>query len=184
MMTIVGSRKNRMLLPLGLLVGGFSMLVAMIGQGNPAITNLMPVLNSPLLSVHVMVIMISYALLAFMAFNSLAAIYFHRKGLHGEVASLHRISLLMLYPAVFLLTTGIFIGAVWANVSWGRYWGWDSKEVWALITMLLYAAPLHSSLYWMQRPMHFHAYVLTAFLSVLMTYFGVNFFLPGMHSYA
>ena len=91
----------------------------------------------------------------------------------------------MLYPALMLLMAGIFIGAVWANVSWGRYWGWDPKEVWALITMLIYAAPLHSrSMPWFARPMALHRYCILAFLTVLMTYFGVNFLLGGIHSYA
>jgi ABC-type transport system involved in cytochrome c biogenesis permease subunit len=91
----------------------------------------------------------------------------------------------LLYPAVFLLTVGIFIGAVWANVSWGRYWGWDPKEVWALITMLIYALAIHvQSLKWFRKPIHFHLFCVVAFLSVLMTYFGVNFVLGGLHSYA
>ena len=102
-----------------------------------------------------------------------------------EIAELQRISTLILYPALFLLTAGIFIGAVWANVSWGRYWGWDPKEVWALITMLVYSATLHSSsIKAMRRPMFFHIYCIVAFLAVLITYFGVNFILGGMHSYA
>ena len=91
---------------------------------------------------------------------------------------------IVLYPAVFLLTAGIFIGAVWANVSWGRYWGWDPKEVWALITMLIYATALHSrSLRYFNRPVFFHWFAMLAFLSVLFTYFGVNYFLGGLHSY-
>jgi hypothetical protein len=95
------------------------------------------------------------------------------------------VSLLLLYPAVFLLAAGIFIGAVWANVSWGRYWGWDPKEVWALITLLVYAAALHSSsLPRFRRSLFFHTFCVAAFLTVLITYFGVNFLLGGMHSYA
>ena len=79
----------------------------------------------------------------------------------------------------------IFVGAVWANVSWGRYWGWDPKEVWALVTLLVYALPLHAgSLPWFRRPLFFHWFCIAAFLSVLVTYFGVNFLLGGMHSYA
>ncbi|MBF1071258.1 MAG: cytochrome c biogenesis protein CcsA, partial [Prevotellaceae bacterium] len=82
-------------------------------------------------------------------------------------------------------TAGIFIGAIWANVSWGRYWGWDPKEVWALITMLIYSFALHPGLLpVLRRPRPFHWFVLLAFLSVLFTYFGVNFLLGGMHSYA
>jgi len=84
-----------------------------------------------------------------------------------------------------LLAIGIFLGAVWANVSWGRYWGWDPKEVWALITLLVYSVPLHrKSIKLLQNPKYYHLYMLLAFLTVLMTYFGVNYFLGGMHSYA
>ena len=91
----------------------------------------------------------------------------------------------MLYPAVFLLAVGIFLGALWANISWGRYWGWDPKEVWALITLLVYSVAFHSqSIALLRRPAYFHAYLVAAFLMVLMTYFGVNYFLGGMHSYA
>lgn len=94
-------------------------------------------------------------------------------------------SRLLLYPAVFFLGVGIFIGAVWANVSWGRYWAWDPKEVWALITFMVYALPFHAdSLHYFRRSKFFHLYMLLAFLTVLMTYFGVNYFLGGMHSYA
>lgn len=179
-------RKSRFALPFGCLIGGLAMMVAMIGESNPAVTNLMPVLQSPLLSIHVMVIMIAYSLLAFMMLNSIAALVLMRKSaeMQRELRELKRLSLLMLFPAVFLLTAGIFIGAVWANVSWGRYWGWDPKEVWALITMLIYALPLHTSAQWLQRDKAFHIYIILAFLAVLMTYFGVNFFLPGLHSYA
>lgn len=119
--------------------------------------------------------------------NGIAAVAIKvtRKNREEEIAELQRTSILMLYPAVFLLTAGIFIGAVWANVSWGRYWGWDPKEVWALITMLVYSAALHSgSIKAMRRPMFFHIYCIVAFLTVLITYFGVNFILGGMHSYA
>jgi ABC-type transport system involved in cytochrome c biogenesis permease subunit len=84
-----------------------------------------------------------------------------------------------------LLAAGIFIGAVWANISWGNYWSWDPKEVWALITLLVYAIPLHKTVWKAFRnPMFFHIYGILAFLSVLITYFGVNFLLGGMHSYA
>lgn len=90
----------------------------------------------------------------------------------------------MLYPAIFTLTAGIFIGAVWANVSWGRYWGWDPKEVWALITMLVYGFAMHSgTLKIFRRAIFFHLYTILAFLTVIMTYFGVNMFFGGMHSY-
>ena len=95
------------------------------------------------------------------------------------------LSRLMLYPAVLLLAIGIFLGAVWANVSWGTYWSWDPKEVWALVTMIVYGIAFHrNSLPWLRRPLAFHLYLFFAFLTVLMTYFGVNYLLGGMHSYA
>ena len=147
----------------------------------------MPVLASPLLSIHVAVIMIAYALLAFVMLNGVAALLLGamRKDCGDEMKQLQTVSRLMLYPAVFLLAAGIFVGAVWANVSWGRYWGWDPKEVWALVTMLVYALALHpASLPWFRRPVFFHAFCVAAFLCVLVTYFGVNFLLGGMHSYA
>lgn len=180
-------RKFIMALPFGFLLCGLALMVAMLGEANPKITQLMPVLSSPLLSFHVVVIMIAYSLLAFIMLNGVTAIvlYFSRKDCSSEVERLQVISQLILYPAVFLLAIGIFIGAVWANISWGRYWGWDPKEVWALITMLIYALALHpSSLPWFRRPMFFHVFSIAAFFCVLITYFGVNFLLGGMHSYA
>ena len=193
--------KIRMMLPFGYIVCGFTLLVATMGETTPQITPLMPVLQSPLLCIHVLVIMIAYTLLAFTMLNGIAALiirWSHSRGrtrglvservtgvADKEIADLQRTSIIMLYPAVFLLTAGIFIGAVWANISWGRYWGWDPKEVWALITMLVYSATLHSgSIKAMRRPMFFHIYCIVAFLTVLITYFGVNFILGGMHSYA
>ena len=168
----------------GPLLSSFALLVAMITDGNPQITQLMPVLQSPLLSVHVMVIMFSYALFGLMALIAAEGIWAHRRGDLAKEDQLAATSGFLLYPAVSLLAVGIFIGAVWANVSWGRYWSWDSKETWALITMLIYSAPLHSDLKWLHKPLHIHIYMLLAFLCVLMTYFGVNYFLAGLHSYA
>ena len=164
----------------GFLLSGFTLLVAYLGQLNPQITPLVPVLVSPWLSTHVSCIMIAYALLAFIWLNALLGICVGR-----ESERLMLFSRLLLYPAVFFLSAGIFIGAVWANVSWGRYWAWDPKEVWALVTLMAYALPLHAeSLSCFRRSKFFHCYMLFAFLTVLMTYFGVNYFLGGMHSYA
>lgn len=174
------------LMPLGLLLCGMVMLAAHIGEKSPQITPLMPVLNSPLLSIHVAVIMMSYALFALIMLNSAAALALHHftRSCSDWVEKSALAGRIVLYPAVFLLTAGIFIGAVWANVSWGRYWGWDPKEVWALITMLIYAVALHSrSLRYFNRPVIFHWFAMLAFLSVLFTYFGVNYFLGGLHSY-
>lgn len=184
---IVFSKRFRYAMPFGFLICGFALLVAMMGESTPQITQLMPVLHSPLLSIHVMLIMVAYTLLAFTMMNGVTAIVLHsiNRGATEQIEYLSVISRILLYPAVFLLTVGIFIGAIWANVSWGRYWGWDPKEVWALITMLVYASAIHvQSLKWFRKPIHFHLFCVVAFLSVLMTYFGVNFVLGGLHSYA
>ena len=187
LMGMILNRRFHLALPFGFLLCGFALLVSMMGEANPKITQLMPVLQSPLLSIHVMVIMVSYALFAFIMFNGVTALALSLRGKRNneEIEYLYRVSNIMLYPAVFMLTAGIFIGAVWANVSWGRYWGWDPKEVWALITMLVYSFGMHAgSIKWFRKPMNFHIFCIVAFLCVLITYFGVNFILGGMHSYA
>ena len=173
-------------LPFGLMAAGLALMVSMLGERNPQITTLRPVLASPLLSIHVILVLLSYSLFAFLFFNGVTALIMNRMG--SSTAVLNRltdISRIMLYPAVFLLAVGIFTGAVWANVSWGRYWGWDPKETWALITMLVYSLTFHEkSLPAFRRPIFLHVYIVLAFLTVLMTYFGVNYVLGGMHSYA
>ncbi len=173
---------------IGPLVSSFAMLVSMLAYGTPQLTPLMPVLQSPLLAIHVMVVMIAYSLFAILALISLQALFMSKsKCQHlppserGSGRVCHGQSLL--FPAVALLTIGIFTGAVWANVSWGRYWGWDPKETWALITLMIYAVPLHKSLF-TTNARAYHIYMILAFLAVIITYFGVNFFLSGMHSYA
>ena len=186
-LALILSHRHEMALPAGLLMTGFVLLVQMMGGSNPPVAYLMPVLASPLLSLHVTVIMMAYALLFFIMLNGITALFvrFSKSGSPDYTGRLRDISMLLLYPAVALLTIGIFIGAVWANVSWGTYWSWDPKEVWALITLLVYLIPLHSAFFTEEnRPMRFHLYAIFAFLSVLMTYFGVNFLLSGMHSYA
>ena len=185
--TLIMMQKYEMALPAGLLMTGIVLLVQMMGGSNPPITHLMPVLSSPLLSLHVTVIMIAYALLFFIMLNGISALIVRVTQPTNTqfLERLRNISLIMLYPAVALLAAGIFIGAVWANISWGNYWSWDPKEVWALITLLVYIAPLHSTLWKsFQKPLFFHLYCILAFLSVLITYFGVNMLLGGMHSYA
>ena len=171
-------RRFPLVQPPGFILAGFTMLVASLAASNPQITPLMPVLQSPLLSLHVLSMMISYTLFGLVALNGMMGLL-----LSGE--RLRDIGLLILYPAAFLLTLGTFLGAVWANVSWGSYWSWDPKETWALATLLIYAFALHGSLLpCFRKPRFFHIYCILAFLAVLVTYFGVNLFLGGMHSYA
>lgn len=160
---------------------------------------LQPVLQTPLLGIHVSVIMLAYTLFAIIAINGIIGLCCRK---HSAIS--YQLSVILLYPAEFCLMAGIFIGAMWANMSWGRYWGWDPKETWALITMLVYALLLHFP--WLKRltakrsnsemvlhaePVQqcnghvvFHILSVIAFLFVLFTYFGVTYLLGGLHSYA
>ena len=177
-------RKFRLMIPLSLLLGGFALLVASIGESDPAIAYLVPVLSSPLLSLHVMTMMISYTLLGLVMLNGILSLLKYSR-CSTRLSEAADISLVFLYPAVFFLAAGTFIGAVWADISWGRYWGWDPKETWALITLLVYSFALHGgSIRAFRNPKFFHWFCILAFLCVLVTYFGVNFFLGGLHSYA
>lgn len=188
---LVAVRRFSIVLLFGLLLSGFFLLVSHISYMDPQITHLMPVLNSPLLSLHVSVIMMSFALLSLTFLCAVTAMLLRlfrgraAAGLAGQQERLALLSRLMLYPALALLGVGIFVGAVWANVSWGSYWNWDAKEVWGLITFMVYAIAAHDgSLPFLRRPSGYHAFMAAAFLTIVMTYFGVNYWLGGMHSYA
>ncbi|HCC87566.1 MAG TPA: cytochrome C biogenesis protein [Prevotella sp.] len=180
LISIVLQFRIRMVMVFGFLLSGFFLLVSHINQMDPAIGQMMPVLNSPLLSLHVSVIMMSYALLSLTFICGVMGIALRS---HGE--ELQALSRVFLYPALTTMGIGIFIGAIWANVSWGTYWSWDSKETWALITFMIYAVIVHTqTLPVFRKPLVYHVYITFAFLSIVMTYFGVNYFLSGMHSYA
>lgn len=173
-----------LLTALAMIISAFALLVSHLSFMSPEMTPLMPVLQSPLLSIHVSTIMVAYALFAILTLVSVAALIAYRRG-GAQAEYMTLVCELLLYPAVFLLTTGIFLGAVWANVSWGTYWSWDPKETWALITLMVYAVPMHKGMIGrFGNPRFYHIYIICAFLSVLVTYFGVNYILGGMHSYA
>ena len=180
LISILMQLRIRLVMVFGFLLSGFFLLVSHINQMDPAIGQMMPVLNSPLLSIHVSIIMMSYALLSLTFLCGIMGIFLRS---HGE--ELQALSRVFLYPALATMGFGIFIGAIWANVSWGNYWSWDSKETWALITFMIYAVVAHTqSLPLFRKPLAYHIYMTLAFLSIVMTYFGVNYFLTGMHSYA
>ena len=180
LISILMQLRIRIVMVFGFLISGFFLLVSHINQMDPAIGQMMPVLNSPLLSIHVSIIMMSYALLSLTFICGIMGICMRS---HGE--ELQTLSRIFLYPALTTMGFGIFIGAIWANVSWGTYWSWDSKETWALITFMIYAVVVHTqSLPVFRKPLVYHIYITLAFLSIAMTYFGVNYFLTGMHSYA
>lgn len=180
LISILMQLRIRIVMVFGFLISGFFLLVSHINQMDPAIGQMMPVLNSPLLSIHVSIIMMSYALLSLTFICGIMGICMRS---HGD--ELRVLSRLFLYPALTTMGFGIFIGAIWANVSWGNYWSWDSKETWALITFMIYAVVVHTqSLPVFRKPLVYHIYITLAFMSIAMTYFGVNYFLTGMHSYA
>ncbi|MDR2848262.1 MAG: cytochrome c biogenesis protein CcsA [Bacteroidales bacterium] len=187
---LLARKYSLLIVTFGFLLAGFTLLVAHISSMSPQMTPLMPVLQSPLLNIHVLTLMVAYGLCGFMALNSLTALAVrtfgkNRADKQAQTERMRDISELFMYPATFLMGAGIFIGAIWANISWGRYWGWDPKEVWALITFLLMSLTFHQkTITWFRNPVFYHIFVIIIFLAVLMTYFGVNYILGGRHSYA
>ena len=159
---------------------------------DPEIANLVPVLNSWWLYVHVSIITASYgpfALGMILGIFTLFLIIFttskNKKKMSLHVKELTLINEMALTVGLVMLTIGNFLGGMWANESWGRYWGWDPKETWALISIMVYAFVLHMRLIPGLRGKYtFNLWSIMAFASVMMTYFGVNFYLSGLHSYA
>jgi cytochrome c-type biogenesis protein CcsB len=159
---------------------------------DPEITNLVPVLKSHWLTLHVSVIVSSDGFLGVAAILSLINIILlaisndkNRERISDTIDELTVINFKTITIGLYLLTIGTFLGAVWANESWGRYWGWDPKETWSLITIIIYSIVIHSRrIPGMKDIFTFNLISLFAFASVLMTYFGVNYYLSGMHSYA
>lgn len=166
--------------------------VASLQMMDPELTPLVPVLKSYWLSIHVSLIVASYGFLALGALvglMNLVLMIFDYKGendnMKRTVKELTYINEMTLTVGVVLLSIGTFLGGVWANESWGRYWGWDAKETWALVTILVYAFVLHMRLIPGYRGRYaFNMASLAAYGSVIMTYFGVNYYLSGLHSYA
>lgn len=181
---------HRLFPSLGLFLVALSLWTASPDGSLPLPRPVAPILASPLLSLHVVTIIAAYALLALLSLLSAAALLALYLEKLGKVSALSAMALCrfaqrLLRPALLLLTAGIFIGAVWGSKAWGSYWSWDPKETWALITLLVYALPLHrTALPLFSRPRAFCLYAWLAFAAVLMTYFGVNHLLGGMHSYA
>jgi cytochrome c-type biogenesis protein CcsB len=190
-MTVVAGlffvRKSTITFALASLSGGIFLFVSGLNWMDPQISPLVPVLQSPWLMIHVAVIVAAYGFFGIgflLGLTNLALAGVAGKHSPLPVKKLTVINEMALWAGLALMTVGTFTGAVWANESWGRYWGWDPKETWALITIVVYAAALHLRLVkqW-DRPLVFNTASVLAFGCVLMTYFGVNYFLSGMHSY-
>ena len=172
-----------------------SSMILMIAHWNwldPAIANLQPVLDSYWLMIHVAIIVASYGPFALgMIIGSVCLFLMillndkNKDKLKNKIKELTIINELSLTLGLILLTIGNFLGAMWANESWGRYWGWDPKETWALISIMVYAFVIHIRLIpGFRTSWLFNLLSVIAFSSILMTYFGVNFYLVGLHSYA
>lgn len=185
-------KRSQMPLALTAVLAAMSLLVAHMSWMNPEITPLVPVLKSVWLTIHVAVIMTSYSFLGLGALIGLVCLILfiaktrkNHEVLDGHIRHLTTLNQIVLIVGLYLITIGCFLGAIWANQSWGRYWGWDPKETWCLITILVYSFVTHMhNIKGFEAPFSFNLGALMGFGSVLMTYFGVNYFLGGMHSYA
>jgi cytochrome c-type biogenesis protein CcsB len=186
------SRKSEFALSATAVLGGMTLMVAHLSFMDPEITNLVPVLKSYWLTLHVSVITGSYGFLGLGAILGIIIMILltlvnekNRERISETIDELVIINFRTLTLGLCFLTIGTFLGAVWANESWGRYWGWDPKETWSLITIIVYTLVTHSRMIpAMKNIFAFNILSLFAFSSVLMTYFGVNYYLSGLHSYA
>lgn len=185
--------RSRMTMALAAFLSGVLMFVSTLNWMDPEITPLVPVLKSPWLLVHVAAITGSYGffgvgfLLGLISLLVMACKTSKNAGrLDGQIREMTIINEMALTVGLVLLTAGTFLGAVWANESWGRYWGWDPKETWALITMIVYAFIIHARFVPAIKRGGDYLFSLMTVIglgSVLMTFFGVNYYLSGMHSY-
>ncbi len=186
------SKKSHFAIPATAVLSALTLLVAHFSFMDPEITNLVPVLKSYWLTLHVSVIISSYGFLGLGAVLGLIVMILYslsnpknNQRISTAIDELTVLNYSTLTIGLYLLTIGTFLGAIWANESWGRYWGWDPKETWSLITMIVYSIVIHSRMIKPLRSVYtFNLLSLFAFSSVLMTYFGVNYYLSGLHSYA
>jgi cytochrome c-type biogenesis protein CcsB len=189
---LIFSRKSPMTIAATSILASIILMVAHLSWMDPEITNLVPVLKSYWLTIHVSVITASYGFLALGALlgfiNLLLMILKTPKNsvnLAQRIKELNFINERTIIIGLYLLTIGTFLGGVWANESWGRYWGWDPKETWALVTVLIYSFVAHMGYVpGLKTDYSFSLVSLVSYSSVIMTYFGVNYYLSGLHSYA
>ena len=189
---LILARKSPFTLGATALLAGITMGVAHLNFINPEITTLVPVLKSYWLMIHVATIISGDGFLGLGSILSLLVMLLfiirgkgENKNIDRSIKELTNIAEMSLIIGLFLLTIGNFLGGIWANESWGRYWGWDAKETWAAVTILIYATVLHLRFIpKMSNPFVFNMASLWAYSSVIMTYFGVNYYLSGLHSYA
>lgn len=189
---IIFANKSQISLSLTNILAGITLFTAHLSWLDPQITTLVPVLQSYWLTIHVSVITASYGFLGLCCMLGLfTLILFSMQGknenleLSKNILETTKINEISMILGLSLLIIGNFLGGVWANESWGRYWGWDSKETWSLISILTYTAVLHERFVKkLNSQIIFAISSLFAYWAIIMTYFGVNFYLTGMHSYA
>ncbi len=188
---IIFGRKYPMVLGTAAFLSGLTLFVAHLNWVNPEITNLVPVLKSYWLLLHVAIITASYGFIGLSAVLGLLVMILYammkehnRKMINHFVDQLTTISEMSVILGLYMLTVGTFLGGIWANESWGRYWGWDPKETWALVTVVVYAFIAHMRMIpSLKDKFSYNLATVIGFTSVIMTYFGVNYFLSGLHSY-
>lgn len=186
------ARKSQMTIAATSILASIILMVAHLSWMDPEITNLVPVLKSYWLTIHVSVITASYgflALSALLGFINLIIMIIKRPSnfakFKDRIKELNYINERSVIIGLYLLTIGTFLGGIWANESWGRYWGWDPKETWALVTILVYTFIAHMGYTpGLKTDYNYSLFTLVGFSSVIMTYFGVNYYLSGLHSYA
>jgi len=189
---LIFARKSGITISATAILAALTLQIAHLSWMDPQVTNLVPVLKSYWLVVHVAVITASYGFVGLGALLALINLLFmafenkkNRSRLEDQIITITNVIEKTLIAGLYLLAIGSFLGGVWANESWGRYWGWDPKETWALITIIVYAVILHVRLVpALKGRVLFNILSLMGFASVLMTYFGVNYYLSGLHSYA
>jgi cytochrome c-type biogenesis protein CcsB len=189
---IIFSRRSLLALAATAIVSGLLLMVAHLNWLDPEITNLVPVLKSYWLMIHVAIITASYGFLSLGAILGLIALWLiiftntkNKDKLKNTLTELTVINEKTLEIGLFMLAIGTFLGGVWANESWGRYWGWDPKETWALVSVLIYSFVLHMRFIPSLRNEYvFNVISMFAIWTIIMTYFGVNYYLSGLHSYA
>jgi cytochrome c-type biogenesis protein CcsB len=189
---IVFKNKANFTLPATAILGGFTLMVANLSFMDPEITNLVPVLKSYWLTIHVSVITGSYGFLGLGFIIGLINLILYalanknnKERIYDSLAQMTAVGHKAITFGLYMVTIGTFLGAVWANESWGRYWGWDPKETWSLITIIVYVLITHARMMPGLKGMFaFTILSVFGFGSVLMTYFGVNYYLSGLHSYA
>jgi cytochrome c-type biogenesis protein CcsB len=187
---VIFFRRSLLALSAAVIIAGIFMFTAHLTDVDPQITNLVPVLKSYWLTIHVSILTASYGffgLAAILGFLTLIMFIFRKDRPHIDdiikhVTAITEITLIVGLSAV---TIGNFLGGVWANESWGRYWGWDPKETWAYVSIVVYAIVIHLRFVKsLSTPFVFASAALLSFSSIVMTYVGVNFYLSGLHSYA